>query len=98
MTEPKWWLEYRCPECDYTTTVTDVCRKCMRAMMPTGYETLLTKKLREKRRKVTEDSWQYDTFLFKRGIARLECKRKGEALPTWYPDFIVVSKKSEVET
>ena len=86
--EAKYWLEYKCVKCGYTSTDTDVCRKCMRGMMPTGYEEKLTKTLKVKRRKVNKESCLYNKFLFSRGISRLECERTGEKLPEWYPDFI----------
>ncbi len=82
--EQKFWVEYKCPKCGYVSTVTDICRKCQRVMFATGFEEkLLLPSLRNKRRKVTEESEFYSHAVFTSNTAKNQCEEIGETVPKW---------------
>lgn len=54
MSEEKFYVEYRCSRCRYTTVVTNVCRTCVRNMYATGRESRTTETGRRVTRNITK--------------------------------------------
>lgn len=99
MTDEHWSPVFRCPQCGYETTVTNVCRRCRDSVDQAGimYATELEEDWEHKRRTLRTQSC-IDEARTWNGICMGGYSREGKEIPVWAygkKEFLELLAKAE---